>query len=203
MPRPKLSETEIATMQETILEAAARLLHEEGFEALTTRAIAERVGVSHMVLYNYFENREALLAALRERQRDRLALRREMALREAREGDLLVVLRRMLGHFRRMADHHPRMYRLIWVQPIVAGEDAPPHSEGLQEDVQHLAELIRLGVTRGCFRSDDPEQDALFCIVMVNAPLILYSSGRLEDVALRDRLAERAVEAALGYLQRR
>lgn len=118
MPRPKLSEAEIATMQEAILDAAAHLLHEGGFEALTMRAIAERVGVSHMVLYNYFENREALLAALRERQRARLALRRETALREAREGDLLAVMRRMLGHFRRMADHHPRMYRLIWVQPI-------------------------------------------------------------------------------------
>lgn len=201
MPRPKLSEAEITTMQEAILDAAARLLHEEGFEALTMRAIAERVGVSHMVLYNYFENREALLAALRERQRARMAMRRESALREAREGDVLTVMRRALGHFRRMADHHPRIYRLIWVEPIVAGEDAPPHSEGLREDIRHMAELIRLGVARGCFVERDPEQDALLCIVMVNAPLILFHSGRLDDAALRDRLAEQAIEAALGYLQ--
>jgi AcrR family transcriptional regulator len=201
MPRPRLSVGEIATMQEAILDAAAQLLHEEGFEALTMRAIAERVGVSHMVLYNYFENRDALLGALRERQRARLAMRRESALREAREGDVLVAMRRVLGHFRRMAEHHPRMYRLIWVQPILGGEDAPPHSEGLREDVKHMAEMIRLGVARGCFVERDAEQAALLCIVMVNAPLILYHSGRIDDAALRDRLAEQAVEAAISYLQ--
>jgi len=203
MPRPKRSAEEIAAMREAILDAAARLLHESGPEALSIRAIAEKVGVSHMVLYRYFASRQALLDALRERQRERLAMRRESALQEAREGDVIAVMRRVLGHYRRMMERHPRMYRFIWVEPIAPCEGGKaPHSEAVREDVAHVAELIRIGIARGAFVERDAQEAALVCITLVNAPLILYHSGRLEDEALRDRLADQMVELALAYLQR-
>ena len=69
MPRPRLTEEEIAAMREHILDAAGQLLHEEGPDGLSIRAIADRVGVSHMVLYTYFANRDALVASLRDRHR--------------------------------------------------------------------------------------------------------------------------------------
>lgn len=201
MPRPKRSAEEIAAMREAILDAAARLLHESGPEALSIRAIAERVGVSHMVLYRYFASRQALLDALRERQRERLAMRRESALQEAREGKVVAVMRRALGHYRRMAEHHPRMYRFIWVEPVAAEKGGAPHSEILREDVAHVAELIAIGISQGVFAPRDAQEAALLCILLANAPLILYHSGRLEDPSLRDRLAEQMVELALTYLQ--
>ncbi len=202
MPRPKRSAEEIAAMREAILDAAARLLHESGPEALSIRAIAEKVGVSHMVLYRYFASRQALLDALRERQRERLAMRRESALQEAREGDVIAVVRRALGHYRRMAEHHPRMYRFIWVEPVALCEEGgAPHSEAIRGDVAHMAELIAIGIARGAFIPRDPQEAALLCITLANAPLILYHNGRLEDAALRDRLVEQVIELALDYLQ--
>ena len=66
MPRPKRTEEEIAAMRQRILDAAVAILHKAGPGSLSIRAIAERVGVSHMVLYSYFENRDELFAALRE-----------------------------------------------------------------------------------------------------------------------------------------
>lgn len=204
MPRPKRSPEEVAAMREAILNAAARLLYEGGPEALSIRAIAEKAGVSHMVLYRYFANRQALLDVLRERQRARLAMRRESALREAREGDVVAVMRRALGHYGRMAEHHPRMYRFIWVEPVAPGEGgSAPHSEAVREDVAHIAELIAIGIGKGVFTECDTQDAALLCIILANAPLILYYSGRLEDAALRDRLAEQMVELALDYLQQR
>ena len=47
-----------------ILEAAARIFEERGVAAATTDAIAERAGVSVGSLYQYFPNKESLLATL-------------------------------------------------------------------------------------------------------------------------------------------
>ena len=49
---------------DAILQAAASLLNERGFEAMTTSAIAERAGVPVGTLYQFFPNRDAVLAGL-------------------------------------------------------------------------------------------------------------------------------------------
>jgi len=46
-----------------VLEAAFQILEEDGEARLTTNLIAERAGVSIGTLYQYFEDREAILAA--------------------------------------------------------------------------------------------------------------------------------------------
>ena len=45
-----------------IVDAARQLLYEEGAEAVTTRRVAERSGVAVGSLYQYFPNRDAILA---------------------------------------------------------------------------------------------------------------------------------------------
>ncbi|MFC7618804.1 helix-turn-helix domain-containing protein [Microlunatus sp. GCM10028923] len=44
-----------------LLEAAAELFLERGFDATTTRQIADRAGVSEMTLFRHFPTKEALL----------------------------------------------------------------------------------------------------------------------------------------------
>lgn len=53
---PRTVDTETA-----ILEAARDLLAEGGLRALSMRAVAARVGVSATAIYNYFENKQALV----------------------------------------------------------------------------------------------------------------------------------------------
>ncbi len=52
------------TTVEAIVTAAAQILERDGTAAMTTNAIAVRAGVSIGTLYQYFANRDALLAAL-------------------------------------------------------------------------------------------------------------------------------------------
>ncbi|MFN3856940.1 MAG: TetR/AcrR family transcriptional regulator [Caulobacter sp.] len=51
-----------------ILEAAARLLEDEGEAGFNTNAIAERAGVSIGALYRYFPDKQAILLALADRE---------------------------------------------------------------------------------------------------------------------------------------
>lgn len=59
---------------ETILEAAARVLAKQSLAGFNTNRVAEVAGVSVGSLYQYFPNKEALVAALIEREQQRLAL---------------------------------------------------------------------------------------------------------------------------------
>lgn len=59
-----------------IVDTALDLLDEVGLDALSTRALAERMGVKQPALYWYFKSRQALLDAMNQRL---------MQLREARE----------------------------------------------------------------------------------------------------------------------
>jgi AcrR family transcriptional regulator len=49
---------------DAILEASARVLVKHGFDGLTTNAVATAAGVSIGSLYQYFPNKEAIVAAL-------------------------------------------------------------------------------------------------------------------------------------------
>ncbi|MBM3648480.1 MAG: TetR/AcrR family transcriptional regulator [Alphaproteobacteria bacterium] len=51
-----------------ILEATAQILEKGGLVALTTNAVAERAGVSVGTLYQYFDNKDALLLALAQQE---------------------------------------------------------------------------------------------------------------------------------------
>jgi AcrR family transcriptional regulator len=49
---------------EAILAAAAGLLAERGYKAMTTRAIAERAGVNEVTVFRKFKNKQGILEAL-------------------------------------------------------------------------------------------------------------------------------------------
>ena len=55
------------------VEEALRLIAADPAAKLSMRALAETLGVAHRALYNHFETREALLAAVAARGFDRLA----------------------------------------------------------------------------------------------------------------------------------
>jgi len=63
-PRKSPSQRRSADTVETIVEAAVRILRRDGYAGLTTRRVAEIAGVSVGSLYQYFPNRQAIVADL-------------------------------------------------------------------------------------------------------------------------------------------
>jgi AcrR family transcriptional regulator len=59
--------------RDALLEAAARILHRDGWDGLTTRALAHEAGAAIGTVYTYFESKDAVLEALLARYEERLA----------------------------------------------------------------------------------------------------------------------------------
>jgi AcrR family transcriptional regulator len=66
-PRKSPSQERSRQTVERILEAAARIFHEQGYTGATTNDIADEADVSVGSLYQYFPNKDALLVALTQR----------------------------------------------------------------------------------------------------------------------------------------
>lgn len=76
-PRKQPRQGRAEVTQATIVEAAARILEQAGQAGLTTNHIAERAGVSIGSLYQYYPNKEAVIAALLRREWSELLVRIE------------------------------------------------------------------------------------------------------------------------------
>ncbi|WP_213949101.1 TetR/AcrR family transcriptional regulator [Luteibacter sp. dw_328] len=67
-PRKSPSQSRARVTVEAILEGAAHILERDGIAGYNTNAVAERAGVSIGSLYQYFPNKDALTAALVDRE---------------------------------------------------------------------------------------------------------------------------------------
>lgn len=64
-PRKEPQQERSKATRGVLLQAAAYILEREGWESFTTNRVAERAGVNIASLYQYFPNKQAILAALR------------------------------------------------------------------------------------------------------------------------------------------
>ncbi len=64
MPSAERRQRERSETHDRILHAAVALAHEEGWQGVTMRKIAERIEYTHAALYPYFATKEVLLLAL-------------------------------------------------------------------------------------------------------------------------------------------
>src|SRR5215217_187443 len=59
---------------DVILRSAMEILDEGGFEALTTRRLAGRLGVTPMAMYRHFESKQALIDKIIDRATNQIPL---------------------------------------------------------------------------------------------------------------------------------
>src|SRR6266851_324490 len=102
-----------------ILAAAKQMFLREGYETVTTRKLAERVGLSQTGLYVYFKSKEEVLNAVCRATFERLAQRYREVGAEPKAGPGL--LRRLLETYVEFGLEHPDEYQLTFM----AGRSAP------------------------------------------------------------------------------
>lgn len=201
MPRPKKTTAEIETTRDRILDIALAILQESGPDALTSRAIAERMGVAHMSLYTYFENQSAILQTLTSREMAKWRATQQNFLQRAETEDISTIVEELLLFTISFARENPNLYRMAVVYPETGMESQEENHLRMQTTVGQLAGIIQLGMERGVFKSRNPFLAAATVWAMINTPYILFHTGKIKDPVMREQMMNEIMGAALGYLK--
>jgi len=119
---PRMTET----TKEQLVSAASKLLDSGGQHAVTLRAVAEQVGVSHNAPYRHFPSRSALLAAVAERDFDRLRQAFEDQVSAGHDAE--TALRNAAAALIEYAVQHKARYRLLFSDPGLLPEPSLRHA---------------------------------------------------------------------------
>jgi len=108
-PRQPRSRATVAV----ILDAAIRVLDREGWDALTTSRVAEVAGVSVGTLYQYFADRDDIVAALQDRELERAGAMLERVLKDATPLSDSELARSVVDELLRLYRAAPALHRVL------------------------------------------------------------------------------------------
>lgn len=123
---------------EAILEATTHILTEEGYDKANTNRIAERAGISIGSLYQYFPNKESLMAALMEQHANEIAELVESKLNHLFNAPLETAIPELVKAVIAAHAINPRLHQVL--------NEEIPRSERLQQMQkadERIAELLR------------------------------------------------------------
>jgi AcrR family transcriptional regulator len=135
--------------REAIVDAAQELIAIEGYHGLRMDAVADAAELSKGTLYLYFENKDALCAAVATRLIDGLIPVAERALEEATTGlDAVVGLLRGYYEFTRGHPHHFR-FALAWLNEGERMDDSSEAFQVYRSRVGRMLSLVTASLERG------------------------------------------------------
>nr|WP_189222600.1 TetR/AcrR family transcriptional regulator [Saccharothrix coeruleofusca] len=159
-----------------MLDVAERVFAERGYLAASMDEIAERVGVSKPMLYEYFGSKEGLLIGCVHRARAELLDRTQRAV--AGGGTPEEVLRRGLLAFFEFIAEHKRSWTMLRQEAAVTVPGAVAEVESIRTQQTDLIAAVLSGFARGI----DPLEAEVFAEVVVGATerLALWCERRPE-----------------------
>ncbi|CCV05447.1 Transcriptional regulator [Mesorhizobium metallidurans STM 2683] len=104
-------EKQKAELRSELVEAAHKLVQEEGYEGLTIRKLAKRVGYAPMSVYSYFADKQDILFALAEDAFETLAQRIE----EHPSDDPIEALQAVMTEYAAFGLGNPNEYRTVFM----------------------------------------------------------------------------------------
>lgn len=161
-----------------LVSAAADLLDEGGDAAMTLRAVASRVGVSHNAPYKHFESRRSLLCAV---------ARQDVAAIWTRWRQLLDVEKDPIDRILDALDvviafsqEHPARYRLLFGMPdALAADDTL--TEAIEGALGTFAQIVRSARTAGRLPDTSSHDLAILLFASTHGLIDAQAGGRLES----------------------
>jgi AcrR family transcriptional regulator len=109
-------------LRAALLKVATAEIERVGYESLSLRELAEKLGVSRAAPYRHFADRRALLAAVAAEGFDELTAIHRNAVAKTPLARLVAAGRGYLA----FAAERPQMFRLMFVSDLLAGNKLPP-----------------------------------------------------------------------------
>jgi AcrR family transcriptional regulator len=175
-------------LRRTLLDASLDLIAREGLEAFSMREVARRAGVSHQAPYHYFDDREAILAAIvaegfQQLRDDMFAALDKVAEPFAR---LSAIGRAYVG----FALGHPAHFKLMFRSELVRAEKHEDASSCAQSAFEVLVSVVDDVATRKYGRPDPSLVLAAWSLAHGLATLLL--EGKLEKHCGKGKRAQLA-----------
>jgi AcrR family transcriptional regulator len=180
---------------ERILRAAEQLVVSSGVEALTTRAVAERARIPVATLYQYFADRDAIIAALIERHVLSMDERIAAALQSLSSYSVRSIVETTVDAYR--ADYRERpSYVVLWFQGRLSADIA----SFIRERDDLLADAFhRFATTLGLLGPDTDPLVIRLCFELADRFLEAAYRHNLDG---DDRVVEEGVEMMIAHLER-
>lgn len=125
---------------ELVIDEAIALIEEVGVEEFSTRRLASRLGISAMTLYNYYDNRGAILKGAFAKGLGMLWKGQEGAASPAGRADGLGAYRALADHVLAFALERPKLCRFLLSEGAGVEGSSLPHPAPSRE--AYLFELL-------------------------------------------------------------
>ncbi|TGQ33878.1 MULTISPECIES: TetR/AcrR family transcriptional regulator [unclassified Mesorhizobium] len=134
----KRREKQKAELRSELVDAAHRLVQEEGYEGLTIRKLAKRVGYAPMSVYSYFADKQDILFALAEDAFETLARRIE----DHPADDPIEALQAVMTEYAAFGFGNPNEYRTVFMTEKVKPPEGKTFAE-MEEGNPAMKVLIK------------------------------------------------------------
>ena len=173
-------ERERAHRHQLIITAAREIAETEGWEAVTTRRLAERVEYSQPVLYSHFDGKDAIVSAVALDGFSELAACLRRARQEAAPGPGQA-LRAVCGAYLAFATERPALYQAMFIMPTdlkFASAETPPQLRACFDEFV------------SCFPPDSQRRELSAEVTWsaVHGMVVLADSGRIPGDVQEARL---------------
>ncbi|WP_020417226.1 TetR/AcrR family transcriptional regulator [Amycolatopsis sp. ATCC 39116] len=195
-PRKQPRQVRAALTRQRILTAAGQVFAEYGYAAGTTNRIAERARVSIGSLYQYYPNKDAILAELLVRHLDADGAAAVLERYKDRAEPLEDIVRAFV---RTVIDNHlddPQLLRIMIEQGPRSGGLLQRVVRQEQEMVGHLRELLERHPEVGV-RDKDTAARLVTSTVELTVHQLVAAPGSVDT----DRLGRELVAMVAGYLR--
>ncbi|GGW58225.1 TetR/AcrR family transcriptional regulator [Streptomyces caelestis] len=177
-----------------ILDACADLLDEVGYDALSTRAVAQRAGVPIGSVYRFFGNKRQMVDALAQRNLERFSERVTQRLRETGDGGWREAMDAVLDEYLEMKRTAPGFSLVDFGNqiPVGARQAEPNHRVA-----DRLTELLSGYLDR----APDEELRRVFLIAVETADTLVHLAFRVAPDG-DQKIIEETREMLRAYLAR-
>jgi AcrR family transcriptional regulator len=168
------SRTPSADIEGRILDAAERLLQDEGAEALSVRRISREARVAPMGVYNHFDGKNGVVDALFRRGFAALALdlTATMAVQDPREA-----LRAGGLRYRDLALEHPATYRVMFLAAVPDFEPSEASKAEAERAFGGLIATVERAMQAGIVTDGDATASASVLWAGIHGAVALELSG--------------------------
>lgn len=194
-------EQERDNLRRAILDAAAGLFLEQGYDGLSMRQIAERIGYSATTIYRYYEDKDALLFAIVQEGFFRFGEQLEEAAQSSADPRERLAA---LGHaYIDFGLKNPAYYRLMFMQRFdFLFQRRTEQQAPMIDSFGVLRQAVEQAMRAGVLRLGDPETTSavIWAVVHGITSLAIAGSEHFNERQVREssELAMRMIGEGLG-----